>query len=216
MSLHPTGRMALTLGESSKKAKLWNLLTGKMAVLFKLDQGLDFCLKLPSIKGTKLHLGRDFRDLPATLKWSPSGNLWAVQWTTQLDVYSASGSTKLPVKSIALESRLTCFCWVDEDVVVLGSEEGAITWVSLAAEAIARQELLGSRIKDLSYLDGAACAATSSGRVVLFRGDKPLEIDLDDRLTCLATVDNAEHGEPKVKPSKKKKAKKVITRTEAE
>ena len=39
MAMHPSGRMALTVGDASRKAKLWNLMTGKMAVLFKLDQG---------------------------------------------------------------------------------------------------------------------------------------------------------------------------------
>merc|ERR1712000_514631 len=98
-----SGRMAPTVGDASRKAKLWNLMTGKMAVLFKLDQGADACLTLPSATGNKMHRGRDFLDTIEGAKWSPSGQQWAAQWQTQVDVYHATGSTKLPIKSIALE-----------------------------------------------------------------------------------------------------------------
>ncbi len=91
LAMHPSGRMALTLGEGSRKAKLWNLLTGKEAVLFRLERGGDPVLTVPAVNGDKLFLPRDFRDMPLSCSWSPSGNRFAVQWVTQVDVFSAAG-----------------------------------------------------------------------------------------------------------------------------
>jgi WD40 repeat protein len=141
LALHPSGRMALTLGEGSRKvsrsllssfdiafvfvfssfffvflcfvffqALLWNLMTGKQAVVFKLDRGGDPAITVPSIKGEKVSsfwisifllltkkknrkafFPRDFLDMPQVCKWSPSGNLFLIQWAAQLDVFSASG-----------------------------------------------------------------------------------------------------------------------------
>jgi hypothetical protein len=216
--------MALSLGEASKKAKLWNLLTGKVAVLFKLDKGLDVCLTVPSVKGNKLHFGRDFRDLPQVVKWSPNGTLFAVQWTAQLDVYDSAGSTKLAMKSVGFESRLTAFAWVTEDVIVLGNEEGLLVWISLAEEKVVRQEQLDSRVKDLTVMGGqSVCAATSAGILKVFEKESAFQINLDDRLTCICASSSAvveantieaqakEHNEEKKKEEeqpKKKKSKK--------
>lgn len=203
--MHPSGRLALSIGEGGKKAKLWNLLTGKVAVLFKLDKGLDTCLTVPSEKGVKLHQGRDFRDLPLFCKWSPSGDFWAAQWTTQIDVFSSSGSTKLPVKSVATDSRVTSFCWVSEDEICVGTEEGQVIWISLSSASVIRKEVEETRVKEVTTVGGAVVVATSAG-VVKRYGASVAMLALDDRLTCMCSTEAAAPID-EAKPSKKKKSK---------
>ena len=66
-------------------------MTGKQAVVFKLDRGGDVVLTVSSTKGEKAFFPRDFVDMPQVVKWSPSGNFFLIQWAAQVDIFSASG-----------------------------------------------------------------------------------------------------------------------------
>ena len=218
LSMHPSGKMAISIGEKAKKAKLWNLMTGKCAVEFRLSNATDKDLIIPSQDGNKPYFPKGFLDAPHYCKWSASGDLFLVQWAAQVDIYSAQASTKAAIKSVAVDDKVSSSCWSsDDDVVVIGTEKGMIVWYSMKKNAVVRKEMAKTRVKDLIAYGNAICAVDSVGNVYLFdqEKDQVSSIFLDDRLTCVAAStgqpihEKKEENEKKAKEPKTKKTKKL-------
>lgn len=236
MALHPSGRMLLTVGTGTKKAKLWNLLTGKCALVFILskaekntrwDEDLCVCFvvglcfffsfffpisfslsfsihyRVVPLKDGEFapFFQRGFRDDPLGVKWSPTGEYFAVQWAAQVDVYSASESTKQAIRSFAPNDRVTSFCWANKHSIAVGTERGNVFWFPLLDERapiISSQQKLGSRVKDLCpYGNNITAGISSDGDVLLWlsmSGDELSRVSLDDRLTCISCGEHTGDG----------------------
>ena len=197
LALHPSGRMALSLGEGSRKAKLWNLATGKEAHVFRLVRGLEPALRVESVSGEKQHQAQD---LPQQCCWSPSGKLFAVQWAAQVDLFSVTDAAKTPVFSVAFDWKVTCSLFAAEDTLLVGTDDGAVVWVDAARRTVARREALAGRVRQVGLLGDSVVAITSSGQVAVLGGKS---INLADRLTCMAVCERERQPERTAKKPKK-------------
>ncbi len=133
-----------------------------------------------------------------------------------------TGSTKLPEVSFAFDSKVTCLVFVSEELLVVGTDDGALVWIRTAARAVTRRESLPSRVRDVALLSATSVVAvTSTGHVAVYeegKSEPSATVNLDDRLTCVATTPLppplAEHAaadtaaEPKTKKSKGARATK--------
>jgi WD40 repeat protein len=201
LALHPSGRMALSLGEGSRKAKLWNLATGQEALVFKLVRGSDAALSVPSVSGEKQFVKND-GDLPLQCCWSASGDMFLIQWAAQVDVFRVSDGAKAPIVSFAFDSKVTCCLCAAEGVVLAGTDDGAVVWLSVAERRIVRRETLPGRVRQVALFGESIVAITTAGHVTVLGGKS---VSLSDRLTCLA-VSTHEKREPRAA----KKSKTVV------
>lgn len=125
--------------------------------------------------------------------FSPSGQLFAVAWAAQVDVYSAAESTKAAVASFGASDRVSSLCWSADGVVAVGTERGRVLWFSVPGQCLLRAaERRASRVKDVALLDAHRLVGVSSAGEVLVwdnaSGALLVSMALDDRLTCLSTA----------------------------
>ncbi|BFZ63376.1 Protein mak11 [Saitoella coloradoensis] len=118
---HPSGKIALSVGED-RRVTLWNLMTARRAAVNKLP-----------LQPTKL-------GDPLSVAWSPSGERYAVMFDRHLVVYGTA--TQTVVGGVQSVSKMHCFAWVDEEMVVVGHEDTKIrVWNPIAPSDTASEDV---------------------------------------------------------------------------
>ena len=82
LSVHPSGNFALTVGESDRRIKLWNLIKGRCVHQSKLDKQ------------------------PESVCWSPSGAAYAVVVRSRVDYYVVDEHNSAPTHQLPIDHSL--------------------------------------------------------------------------------------------------------------
>lgn len=178
IAIHPSGRLALTVGTKDAQLFTWNLMRAKCVLKRPLDGG------------------------PASaVRWSPAGTSCAVLCDTSVKVLDLESDEFS--RTLRHERRVLAFAYLSEDLVVTGGEDHALhVWDIGAAGSARPRELCSSadahnaRIKGVAALGSDLLASVCSGGALkLWRlhadvGAEPrLEqvdgVELGVRVTCL-------------------------------
>lgn len=134
LTCHPSGKLALTLG-SDLILRTWNLVKGRVA--YKTN-----------VKGKKT-LGHT----PDCIHWSTEGNYFTIAGQRCVEIWSIENADV--ISTIKTTSRPVCICWIDEEHLLVGLENGKILIHSLSEETEDQKtvecEGHSSRVKCLSY-----------------------------------------------------------------
>jgi WD40 repeat protein len=110
LSVHPTGRLVLTLGDTDHRLRLWNMLNGTLLQTVSL--------------GLKTYLD---------VQWSPNGDSFAVLQRNSVEIYSTEKCELLAVvpqfdKQEQEKSKpvFTCFKYLSEQLIATGTTDGNI------------------------------------------------------------------------------------------
>ncbi|CAD7089921.1 unnamed protein product [Hermetia illucens] len=182
ISCHPSGKLALTLG-NDQTLRTWNLIKGRLAYTTNLK--------------TKAELGRT----PDCLFWSPDGDHFTITGTRVIEIWSVK--TAGIVKEIKCESKPVSVCWMDEQRIVVGFEDGNLWIFDFKAKAEpAVQEAHKQRVKAIAYVNDILATASSSGEVSLWKVKtkdnsiaKITSTNIGCRPTCLALLDLTQFGD---------------------
>eukprot|EP00741_Cyanophora_paradoxa_P005606 tig00000912_g5434.t1 len=104
LAVHSSGKLALSASKD-KTVKLWDLIKGKSAY------------------------SQDVQAEVEQLKWSPSGDRYAILQGTDVTIRSAKDNSVVSV--FKHNKRINCFSFVDDDFVVCGGEEKVVCKWSL-------------------------------------------------------------------------------------
>lgn len=113
LACHPSGKMALTLG-SDLILRTWNLVKG--TVLYKTN-----------LRGKKT-LGHT----PDCIVWSTEGNFFTIVGIRNVEIWSIDNADVL--KSVSTPSRPVCICWIDDNHVLAGLENGKIVFITVKSD----------------------------------------------------------------------------------
>ncbi|KAA8909612.1 hypothetical protein TRICI_004447 [Trichomonascus ciferrii] len=182
VSIHPTGKIALSVG-NDKTIRLWNMMTGKKASVLKVRQE------------------------PLKIQWTPEGTHFVVAFDRSLAIYSAESSDVVQeetFKSPLHHMEILKLGSEDDDVYVARSHsDGKIVFSKLSAlsEGDTEQtfELVGhaSRVKQFNLFyhqqteNYYLASVSSDGKLVVWDmalRDQVAVYNTGDRLNCCLCV----------------------------
>ena len=108
VSIHPSGRMALSLGNDGK-LYLWNLITARAAFHMKARGEI--------------------------VEWSPKGNNFAIQGLKSVRYYNVSDNINRQCKQFAHTNKLTGMCFVG-DIVAFSDAIGTLGFINFDNMAV--------------------------------------------------------------------------------
>ncbi|KAE8739372.1 hypothetical protein FOCC_FOCC015143 [Frankliniella occidentalis] len=213
ISVHPSGKLALSIG-SDNKIVTWNLVKGRKAYITNVS--------------SRCRHGWGVGDV----QWSPSGSSYAAFMSSHAEVYSVeiAGVSH----TISCSNRVTCIAFLDDDIILVGEESGEASIHKLEPpsvkgeegkkEEIARFQAHDRRVKCAKYVgpveDGSRTAvhfvtAGGSGRICLWELEdsevtKVCEVGTGCRITCMTFVDLEK--ELKVKKENEVPSKKTLSK----
>ncbi|KAK3924056.1 p21-activated protein kinase-interacting protein 1-like [Frankliniella fusca] len=213
ISVHPSGKLALSIG-ADNRIVTWNLVKGRKAYVTNVS--------------SRCRHGWGVGDV----QWSPSGSYYAVYMSSHAEVYSVeiAGVSH----TISCSNRVTSIAFLDDNTILVGEESGEASIHNLEPpsvkgtegkqEEIARFQAHERRVKCAKYLgpveDGSRSAlhfvtAGGSGRICLWELEesevtKVCEVGTGCRVTCMTVVDLEK--ELKLKEENEAPSKKTIPR----
>jgi protein MAK11 len=111
ISVHPTGKLALTLGDDMT-IRTWNLINGRQAYATNLKN--------------KEKLG----GISDYVEWSPDGDFFALSGAKTIEVWSID--TGLIVRSQECAARPTGICWISNEELIVGMDNGQLMAFNLS------------------------------------------------------------------------------------
>lgn len=150
IAVHPTGKLALTLGTDCT-LRTWNLIKGRQAYAINL-----------SSKST------DARSLDF-IKWGPGGEKFVLGGGANVELWNIS--TGGIINKYQYKSKVTCVCWLNEEVVAVGHEDGKITVLNVKTQEEEAFEAHTMRVKCLQSSDNWLVSASSDGHIKLWTFD---------------------------------------------
>ncbi|XP_076035231.1 p21-activated protein kinase-interacting protein 1-like [Oratosquilla oratoria] len=148
VSVHPTGKMALTVGKD-RKLKTWNLIKGRRAYISNTKTVAD------------------------DVHWSPGGTKYLLVFDSRIDLYSVT-SAKL-IHTADFKERIHSLIFITEAVIVVGGEGHNICLYDMGQQKEIQQwEAHTSRVKALLSIPTASkeelhiLSASSDGQVKMW------------------------------------------------
>ncbi|XP_053670066.1 p21-activated protein kinase-interacting protein 1-like [Anopheles nili] len=149
ISIHPQGKMALSLG-SDMTLKTWDLVTGR--TLFT----------------TALNKNAKYGHVLIDVQWSPDGEHFALLGNRVVDIISID--TTRSIRTIELESKPCTMCWLSREEIAVGLENGVLMMVNVHQEKQQEKlQIYDSRIKAFAILGDYIATASSAGDVSLWQ-----------------------------------------------
>ncbi|XP_012268225.2 p21-activated protein kinase-interacting protein 1-like [Athalia rosae] len=176
LSIHPTGKLALSLGGDGA-LRTWNLVKGRQAYATNL---------VPK-------LGLDAKNI-AIVKWSPDGTKYLIATNYKVILYSVENAGI--IDEIASELRVTCVEFLDDNIIIIGHDDGQIKFHNFDGPAqILLQKIHDTRVKAVVSTSDIIATASSSGELKLwkFKKNKLILLGAENcgaRITCLIIVKN--------------------------
>jgi protein MAK11 len=135
LAVHPSGRVALSVGSVDRQCKLWDLMKGTLASSRQLE-------------GPPAH----------SVAWSPSGESFVLVSDRRIDLYSVA-SNALVRREELNDTKILSLAFLTDDALVLGCEDKTIRVHSThTGECITTLRAHGARVRGLDVL-----AVPSSG-----------------------------------------------------
>lgn len=146
ISVHPSNKLALTLGED-RTLRTWNLIKGRKAYVINLNS-----------KGTAHAL---------TVTWGPEGQHFALTGYNDISVWAVSNAAikhvlKCPSKSI-------CMVFISEQLAAVGLESGEIMMFNLESGNSNILPAHTQRVKAITYSNRYLFSASSSGHIKIWK-----------------------------------------------
>lgn len=143
--------------------RTWNLIKGRQAYATNL---------MPRWKSDAKNVN--------VLKWSSSGNKYLISASNKIDIYAVESAGI--EKEISLPAKVVCAGFLNDDLVVIGLEDGKITLYDVDSD-LTKVEILAhkSRVKCVAIEDNILVSASSSGEIKLWSIES-------DTLKLLSTV----------------------------
>lgn len=182
ISVHPTGKIALSVG-NDKTIRLWNLMTGKKASVLRINQE------------------------PLKVQWTPDGTHFVVASDRKLSIYSAESSEVLQevdFKSTLQHMEILTIGNHENDVYVARSHtDGKIAFTKLQSLLNGNKEISfelighGTRVKHFNLFNHQntnkyyLASASSDGKLVIWdmaQKDQVAVYNTGDRLNCCLVV----------------------------
>lgn len=181
ISIHPSGKLAISMG-SDQTLRTWNLITGRQAHATSLKNK-------PNLGGAV-----------EVVEWSESGKYFGIVGKNSVEIWETESGEV--IRTQKCDSKPTCLCWISDEDVFVGLENGSLLFFNLQDEDDEEVlcEIYDGRIKAMDYIDGYLVTASSSGELNLWqiiKGDK-VEIDMvcgiqvGCRIICLSIVKHNE------------------------
>ncbi|CAO1345046.1 unnamed protein product [Diamesa serratosioi] len=202
ISVHPSGKIALSIG-SDLTLRTWNLINGRQAYATSLKN-------------------KDLGGIVDHVRWSQTGEYFALTGKDCVEVWDTKKAEVVSTKQC--ECRPTALCWLTEDNLLIGMENGKLLFFNWhdAEEDATMCEIYKCRIKAMEYLNGFLVTAGSSGELNLWKvmlGDKvEIEmicgVDVGCRLICVSVIEVPLEFEIKVEEDehlKKSQVKQFVT-----
>lgn len=169
IDIHPTGRVALSVGED-RKLILWNLMTARKVSVMKL------------------------RGNPRKVCWVPNSSNFIIGFDTKIIEYTDSKpSYTLELTSPMHQMRFHKF--TDHTHLIVSTEDGKILFYNSSDASFSDPKLdfmlIGhtKRVKDFDILDNIMVSASSDGQIVVWDLEKKDQIAVynenNDRLNCI-------------------------------
>jgi len=146
LAVHPSGKLVMTLGETDHRLRLWNMLNGTLLQTISLGM-------------------KTFNDV----QWSPSGDSFAVLQRHSIDVFlmedcqlvasvplvnEEQGGDDSSKKKLVSKPILTCFKYLSEQVIAVGTAEGVVQIINLQTQQ--SREIANVHKSRIKALDGEA------------------------------------------------------------
>ncbi|XP_053659039.1 p21-activated protein kinase-interacting protein 1-like [Anopheles marshallii] len=148
ISIHPQGKMALTLG-TDMTLKTWDLITGRALFTTALSKNSKY--------------GRVLSDV----QWSPDGDHFALLGNRVADIISID--TTRSVRTLQFDSKPTAMCWLSDEEIAVGLESGVLIMANIHEEEQQEKlQIYDTRLKAISCLGNYIATASSAGDVSLW------------------------------------------------
>uniref|UniRef100_A0A182T0A6 Uncharacterized protein n=1 Tax=Anopheles maculatus TaxID=74869 RepID=A0A182T0A6_9DIPT len=148
ISIHPQGKMALTLG-SDMTLKTWDLITGRALFTTALSKNSKY--------------GRVLSDV----QWSPDGEHFALLGNRVADIISIE--TTRSVRTLEFDTKPTAMCWLSKEEIAVGLENGTLILANIhEEEQQERLQIYDTRLKAIACLGEYIATASSAGDVSLW------------------------------------------------
>uniref|UniRef100_A0A182VW72 WD_REPEATS_REGION domain-containing protein n=1 Tax=Anopheles minimus TaxID=112268 RepID=A0A182VW72_9DIPT len=186
ISIHPQGKMALTLG-SDMTLKTWDLITGRALFTTALSKNNKY--------------GRVLSDV----QWSPEGDHFALLGNRVADIISID--TTRSVRTLEFDSKPTAMCWLSKEEIAVGLENGTLVMANIHEEEQHEQlQIYDTRLKAIACLGNYIATASSAGDVSLWHLDgvnfnQICTQQIGCRPICLALINT---GKPVTEDSNRK------------
>lgn len=194
IAIHPTGKLALTLG-GDFTLKTWNLIKGRKAFAVNLNS------KSSDAKSLSI------------VKFAPDGIHFVLAGGKYTEVWSIE--TGGIVTSIEHEQKVVCCVWFNDDMLVTGYENGKIATVNIKSNDINVIDGHDSRVKTINIHGSYCISSSSNGEVKVWDTDfeEFSKIETGCRITCCCVLpidENKEHdSRNKAKQNDKKLTEEV-------
>ncbi|XP_035919655.1 p21-activated protein kinase-interacting protein 1-like [Anopheles stephensi] len=148
ISIHPQGKMALTLG-SEMTLKTWDLITGRALFTTALSKNSKY--------------GRVLSDV----QWSPDGEHFALLGHRVADIISIE--TTRSVRTLEFDTKPTAMCWLSKEEIAVGLENGTLMLANIhEQEQQEKLQIYDTRLKAIACLGEYIATASSAGDVSLW------------------------------------------------
>ncbi|KAL3868758.1 hypothetical protein ACJMK2_041524 [Sinanodonta woodiana] len=183
VSVHPSGKLALTVGKD-KTLRTWNLLTGRSAYVTNIKKDADI------------------------VRWSPDGEIYIIICSNQITLYSTKSTT--PLHETQTTGKINSVDFWGNDHLVCGGEGGQVEFFDIKDKKIVHTlDTKCNRIRGIFVTKSSSTdkesfhtliIASSDGYIKLFHIDKSegkitsrlvAEHNTTFRLTCLTVYDPA-------------------------
>jgi protein MAK11 len=126
LSIHPSGRMALSTGRD-KTLKLWNLIDGKCAYSLKLSSE------------------------PGEVRWSPSGDIYAIVFDCSVEIYS--GKTAQKLQTLKEPKKILTIAFLNDHIIASGGENREVNlWEIATGKCLHTLRGFVNRVKGLAIV----------------------------------------------------------------
>uniref|UniRef100_A0A182M1L2 Uncharacterized protein n=1 Tax=Anopheles culicifacies TaxID=139723 RepID=A0A182M1L2_9DIPT len=179
ISIHPQGKMALTLG-SDMTLKTWDLITGRALFTTALSKNNKY--------------GRVLSDV----QWSPEGDHFALLGNRVADIISID--TTRSVRTLEFDSKPTAMCWLSKEEIAVGLENGSLVMANIHEEEQHETlQIYDTRLKAIACLGNYIATASSAGDVSLWHLDgvnfnQICTQQIGCRPICLALINTGKSG----------------------
>ncbi|XP_049287456.1 p21-activated protein kinase-interacting protein 1-like [Anopheles funestus] len=148
ISIHPQGKMALTLG-SDMTLKTWDLITGRALFTTALSKNSKY--------------GRVLSDV----QWSPDGEHFALLGNRVVDIISID--TTHSVRTLEFDTKPSAMCWLSDEEIAIGLESGMLVMANIHEEEQQEKlQIYDTRLKAITCLGNYIATASSAGDVSLW------------------------------------------------
>ncbi|XP_068215320.1 p21-activated protein kinase-interacting protein 1-like [Palaemon carinicauda] len=186
VSVHPSGKLALSLSQD-RKLRTWNLIKGRKAYITHMDRIADI------------------------VKWSPKGLKYVIVKGSCLEVYDVTSCQV--IFSIDFKERVTTFTFMTEDIIAVSVGDNNICLYDIANHfEVFRWEAHSLRVKSLCFIPRDdvelwLASASSDGSVKIWKlqllslTSKPellAKVDTTCRNICMAVYVSSQNNKEKI------------------